>query len=117
MNGMTSVIRLGSEIWTKAAEDPHLANLFTLAARTPAPPGIMAEQGATVVNVTNQLAPNVAALAMLEDCEFGPKSAGVALLLSFLLCGAGQMYNGQVAKGFLMLFGSIWMRAKTLVIF
>lgn len=29
---------------------------------------------------------------------------GVAILLHILLTGAGQMYNGQVAKGFLVLF-------------
>ncbi len=31
------------------------------------------------------------------------KSPGLSVLLSFLLTGAGQLYNGQVAKGILML--------------
>ena len=107
VDGTTNVVRVGQETWTKAVEDPHLGKLFAAATRSPPPlPSITAERGATVVNVTNQI-PSNAALAMMEDGEFGPKSAGVALLLSFLLCGAGQMYNGQVAKGFLMLFGCV----------
>lgn len=32
------------------------------------------------------------------------KSPGVAALLSFLLCGAGQIYNGEVGKGLLFFF-------------
>nr|WP_150111299.1 MULTISPECIES: NINE protein [Mesorhizobium] len=30
------------------------------------------------------------------------KSAGVALILSLLICGLGQFYNGQIGKGILM---------------
>ncbi|OAS25634.1 hypothetical protein A5481_09160 [Methylobacterium platani] len=37
----------------------------------------------------------------------GGKSPGIALVLSLVICGIGQMYNGQVAKGILMLLGSI----------
>jgi len=33
------------------------------------------------------------------------KSPGVAVLLSLLICGAGQLYNGEVAKGILMFIG------------
>lgn len=35
------------------------------------------------------------------------KSAGLAALLSFLIIGVGQMYNGQVGKGVLLLIGAI----------
>lgn len=34
-------------------------------------------------------------------------SPGIAALLTFVLLGAGQMYNGQVAKGFLFLATAI----------
>jgi len=34
-----------------------------------------------------------------------PKSPGLAVLLSILLPGVGQIYNGQVAKAFVFLFG------------
>lgn len=32
------------------------------------------------------------------------KNPGVAAILSFVWCGAGQIYNGQIGKGLLMLF-------------
>ncbi len=32
------------------------------------------------------------------------KSPGLALVLSLLWCGVGQIYNGQVGKGVMMLF-------------
>jgi hypothetical protein len=34
-----------------------------------------------------------------------PKSPGLAMLLSILLPGVGQIYNGQTAKAFVFLFG------------
>jgi len=37
----------------------------------------------------------------------GQKSSGVAVLLSFFLSGLGQIYNGELAKGLLLLFASI----------
>jgi TM2 domain-containing membrane protein YozV len=103
MDGGTQVLANGSENWTLAAQDRRLAALFKPSSQK-APPLITAAAGATVVQVTNQIAP-----AMLFDDSgpFGPKSAGVALLLSFLICGAGQMYCGRVGKGILMLIGCI----------
>lgn len=63
-----------------------------------------APPGATVVQKTNQFAPSM----LFDDSgAFREKSAGVALLLSFLIPGAGQMYCGRVGKGFLMLIGSL----------
>jgi TM2 domain-containing membrane protein YozV len=48
------------------------------------------------------------AAALLAAADgVGPKSPGVALLLSLVICGAGQMYNGQVGKGILMLIGCL----------
>jgi TM2 domain-containing membrane protein YozV len=46
---------------------------------------------------------------MDDGSPFGPKSPGLALALSLILCGAGQMYCGRVGRGFLMLFGSMLM--------
>jgi TM2 domain-containing membrane protein YozV len=62
------------------------------------PPKVSARDGGTVVQVTNNIQqPNIGAL--LEPGK--NKSAGVALLLTLLLVGAGQIYNGQVGKGIL----------------
>lgn len=41
--------------------------------------------------------------------EQAPPSPGLAALLSFLFVGAGQWYNGEIGKGFGMLFGSIFL--------
>jgi TM2 domain-containing membrane protein YozV len=103
MDGATQVLANGSENWTLAAQDRRLAPLFKPFAQKSVPP-ITAAAGATVVQITNQVAP---AVLMDDSGAFGPKSAGVALLLSFLLCGAGQMYCGRVGKGILMLIGCI----------
>lgn len=35
------------------------------------------------------------------------KSPALALVLSIVICGAGQMYNGQVLKGVVMLFSCV----------
>jgi TM2 domain-containing membrane protein YozV len=51
--------------------------------------------------------PNMAHAALLLSGPTAQKSPGVALLLSLLICGVGQMYNGQIAKGILMLIGCI----------
>jgi len=44
---------------------------------------------------------------MDDGMPFGPKSPGVALLLSFLWCGAGQIYCGRVGRGILMFVGAV----------
>src|SRR4029077_15039538 len=86
-----------------AAQDRRLAGLLKPSSQKD-PPRITAAAGATVVQITNQIAPSI----LLDDSgSFGQKSAGVALLLSFLICGAGQMYCGRVGKGILMLIGCI----------
>ncbi|SFH34466.1 hypothetical protein SAMN05660649_04834 [Desulfotomaculum arcticum] len=35
------------------------------------------------------------------------KNPGVAAVLSFLICGLGQIYNGQIGKGLLLFGGAI----------
>lgn len=107
INGSTQVLAVGTENWRQASEDPNLASMFQQARiASQQPPPVTAAAGATVVQVTNQISPSP--MMFIDDgSPFGPKSAGVALLLSFLLCGAGQMYCGRVGKGILMLVGAI----------
>jgi TM2 domain-containing membrane protein YozV len=96
----------GGSAWTQAKNDPLLGALLRKQAQQPAV-STLSTNGGTIVQVTNQTAnPNLAA-ALLLIGDAAPKSPGVALLLSFLFCGIGQMYNGQVGKGFAFLLGSI----------
>lgn len=107
INANTQVFRVGGEQWSRASADPALAALFKKPSPPLPPPAkIEAAQGATVVNVTNTIAsPPLQFVAGMDP--IGPKSPGVALLLSFIICGAGQMYCGKVAKGVLMLIACI----------
>jgi len=45
------------------------------------------------------------------------KSPGVAAVLSFFWCGLGQIYNGQILKGIIlmMLYGLSWLMIHSLV--
>lgn len=99
----------GGDSWTMAKADPLLGSVFkresqTAQINTPAP--VHGNTG-TVVQVTNQMPGNNAAAAalLLSTGDAAAKSPGVALLLSFFIIGAGQMYNGQVGKGIAMLLG------------
>jgi TM2 domain-containing membrane protein YozV len=108
VDGSSQVLLVGSEKWSRAAEDMRLAQIFGPRYPALSVPPITAAAGATVVNVTNTI--GAPAMVILDDgLPFGPKSPGVALLLSLLLCGAGQMYCGRVGRGFLMLFGCIFL--------
>ncbi|WP_156629488.1 GYF domain-containing protein [Methylobacterium sp. Leaf85] len=101
----SQVLLIGTEKWTNAAEDPLISSLLR-EQQKPSPPPISAAAGSTVVQVTNQIqTPNL--FAGLEVAS--AKSPGVALLLSILICGAGQMYNGQVGKGILMFFACVFL--------
>lgn len=102
VDAATQVLPAGSENWAPASQDRYLSSLFRPSKQ--APPPINAAAGATVVHVVNQMNP---ALLVDDMGAFGAKSPGVALLLSFLICGAGQMYCGRVGKGILMLIGCI----------
>lgn len=44
------------------------------------------------------------------------KNPGVAAVLSFFICGLGQIYNGQIMKGiiFIICYGIAW--ALTLIV-
>jgi hypothetical protein len=107
IDGSTQVLVVGTENWIHASEDRRLASLFRAArqqSQLPAP--VTAGAGATIVQVTNQIAPHPA-MFMDDGMPFGPKSPGVALLLSFLWCGAGQVYCGRVGRGILMFIGAV----------
>lgn len=107
IDGATQVLAVGNENWQHASEDRRLAALFKPTRQQnqlPAP--VTAAAGATVVQVTNQIAPHPV-MFMDDGSPFGPKSPGVALLLSFLWCGAGQIYCGRVGKGILMFLGAV----------
>lgn len=105
----TEIVRAGGSEWVRAGEDPALRGVF---AGLPVPASgshqtyegggqISAGRGATVVQVTNHI-PNQPRV-IIEDGEAKPKSAGTALLLSFLFPGLGQFYNGHIGKGFLFI--------------
>jgi TM2 domain-containing membrane protein YozV len=95
----------GGTAWTQAKNEPLLGALFRSRAQAPQTSTVTAP-GGTIVQVTNTMpSPNLAHAALLLSGDAAPKSPGVALLLSFLLCGVGQMYNRQVGKGVLMLIG------------
>ncbi len=100
----------GGNAWTPAKSDPLLGSLFVTKKHNSEPQvSTIKGEGQTVVQVTNTTSsPNLAQAALLLNTEgAAAKSPGIALLLSLLFCGIGQMYNGQVGKGILMLIGSI----------
>lgn len=109
----TQVSRLGTEVWTEADIDPRLKPFFPAVER---PPLVASRTGrghaesgtvhtgdnGTVVQVTNHIQTPVPAI------EFAPdKSPGLALFLSLVIVGLGQLYNGDVLKGILMFFACI----------
>lgn len=106
----TQVVRAGASDWHRVIDDPILGSL-ALHRPLHAPSNtVAAEKGATVVQVTNNIGPNPGLLAFLGDGGLAePKSAGLALVLSLLIVGLGQLYNGQVGKGILMFFGCIFL--------
>jgi TM2 domain-containing membrane protein YozV len=105
INGATQVCRVGTQQWIRAVDDLNLAPLMRPGRPQAPPSAVTAAAGATIVQVTNQ----VPAMMMFDPAtgEYGPKSPAVALLLSFLFAGVGQMYCGRVGKGVLMLIGCI----------
>lgn len=107
----TSVAHVGEDTWCEASEDRTLKYLFEplppIACRSLPPKrmsSVSASGSATVVQVTNQIAPPA---FLLDGGIAKSKSAGTALLLSLFVCGVGQMYNGQIGKGLLMLISCL----------
>ena len=91
------VARVGSSETVEAKDDPTLESLFDNQAREasmkPPPAGSTAQHGSQAAVGEQGLVVDIYRL----------KSPGLAVLLSLLLCGAGQMYNERIAKGFGML--------------
>lgn len=115
----TDVNKSGTNEWCKAGEDKALAPLFPTAVPAqrvahygdgsqvdPASGQVHAAKGATIVQVTNNIAPEPKPqpTIIMGAGDAKPKSAGTALVLSLLFCGVGQFYNGQIGKGLLMMF-------------
>ncbi|MBU2982660.1 DUF4339 domain-containing protein [Lentibacter algarum] len=102
----------GPDVWSQASEDKALSKFFT---PSPKPPSQSASSIATgdkaqIVTVNNTIS--------AQPAYFGErpvdKAPFVAALLSLLIVGVGQMYNGEVGKGVLMLFGCILLWAAML---
>ena len=107
----TQVVRVGSETWVTAAEDPALARLFATAALSKAHSVATAAEDATVVQVTNHVEVPKSQPILEPGAN---KSAGLALFLSFIFVGMGQIYNGEVGKGILMFVGCVLLWAVML---
>jgi TM2 domain-containing membrane protein YozV len=99
----------GGNAWTQAKNEPLLGPLFRARPQPPMTSTITTPNGGTVVQVTNTMPNNnnLAAALLMAEGAAGNKSPGIALLLSLLLPGVGQMYNGQVGKGIAFLIGYI----------
>nr|WP_323778996.1 DUF4339 domain-containing protein [Amylibacter sp.] len=95
----------GPEKWIQAADDRALSRFFAPSppSATPKHPSVSTGDGAQVVTVNNTIA--------APPAFFGEKpvskSPFVAAILSLFIVGVGQIYNGEVGKGFLMMFGCI----------
>jgi TM2 domain-containing membrane protein YozV len=72
---------------------------------------MLAAEGTSAASSPRSLVPQVVAAAAPQVVTGGrqvvviarEKSTGVAVLLSFFWCGLGQIYNGQVGKGIVMM--------------
>lgn len=93
----------GSGNWTKAADDRALAKFFmptprALPTRTAS---VSAGDRAQIVTVNNSISTQPAYLGEKPV----DKTPFLAAILSLFIVGVGQMYNGEVGKGILMLIG------------
>lgn len=105
----SQVNKVGTPTWIAAGEDAALSRFFVQTAKPPLSASRIERAGSanagdngTVVQVTNNIhAPNPV---------FDPgadKSPGLALFLSLIIVGLGQIYNGDVLKGILMFIGCL----------
>ena len=116
----TEVRRPGGS-WIAARTDTALGAFFEEdlpPVRSKAPWGsedssqVTARKGATIVQVHNVVEqPKQAPVAMDPGAN---KSPGLALFLSLMIVGLGQIYNGDVFKGILMFIGCIMLWAAML---
>jgi len=102
----------GNGEWIKASEDRVLAKFFTPAPKPEAPGAhaISAGSGAQVVTIQNTIAPPPAPTPArpAPPPPIGEKPADkspwAAAILSLLIAGLGQLYNGEIGKGIVMFF-------------
>lgn len=94
-----------SDDWVKAADDRALSKFFMPAMKPQSPKASSVSAGdrAQIVTVNNTIAAQPAYLGEKPV----DKSPFLAAILSLLIVGVGQMYNGEVGKGFLMIVGCI----------
>lgn len=116
LDGQTQIKRVGGFDWLPAIRDQALSAFLApdtsgppplAATRNDAPPKVSARDGGTVVQVTNNIQqPN---MAVLLD-PGANKSPFLAAVLSLLIVGVGQCYNGQWGKGivFFILAIGLW---------
>lgn len=102
----------GSGNWIEAKEDRALAKFFIPVSKPASSgvPSVSASKGAQVITVNNHIGAPIG--------YFGErpvdKTPFVAAIFSLLLCGVGQMYNGQVGKGIMMMIACIFLWAVML---
>ncbi len=107
----TSVARVGESEWGLLSNDRVLRDLLRQPTGIPGAPActtgtVSTGNGGTIVQIHQHAPPPIAAYAAATG-DIGPKSPGLALFLSFLFSGLGQFYNGQFAKGIVMLILTI----------
>lgn len=93
----------GPTTWIEAADDRALAKFFTPTAQRPNPPSVRTGDGAQIVTVNNTIAAPIGYIGERPT----DKTPFMAAILSLLIVGIGQMYNGQIGKGILMMIGCI----------
>ena len=95
----------GPGTWIEAANDRALSKFFTPAPaiQRPNPPSVSTGDGAQIVTVNNTIA---APMGYMGERPVD-KSPFLAAILSLFIVGIGQMYNGQIGKGILMMIGCV----------
>lgn len=105
----TSVVRVGSQDWTEARADQTLAALFA-PSEPPGPANGHASSIASNGGAVVQIHQNFEAPSLVGDPDLdlnGPKSPAVAVILSLLILGLGQIYNGEIGKGILFFVSNL----------
>ncbi|MFD0987349.1 DUF4339 domain-containing protein [Methyloligella solikamskensis] len=105
ISGEDYVFPEGGNEWVLLKDDAILSRL--LDDKAPPPPAIAPREVAPLGTQEDMVRRAQDAAHFSADGSVGPYSPGVAALLSFLICGAGQMYNGQLGKGFLFLIACV----------
>ncbi len=103
ISGEDYVFPEGGNEWILLKDDAVLSRLLN--DKSPPPPAPAPRESGMAREEMAKRAQDAAHFS--ADGSVGPYSPGVAALLSFLICGAGQMYNGQLGKGFVFLIACV----------